>query len=61
MVRGSVPLIFLVFKWLQTVFSATLHPYITAAWVTGVLVMVTAIIAAYFTEETFGKDLNYTE
>lgn len=61
MVRGSVPLIFLVFKWLQTVFSATLHPYITAAWVTGILVMVTAIIAAYFTEETFGKDLNYTE
>lgn len=61
MVRGSVPLIFLVFKWLQTVFSATPNPYITAAWVTGALVMVIAIIAAYFTEETFGKDLNYTE
>jgi putative MFS transporter len=61
MVRGSVPLIFLVFKWLQTVFTATPHPYVTAAWVTGALVMVIAIIAAYFTEETFGKDLNYTE
>lgn len=61
MVRGSVPLIFLVFKWLQTVFAATPHPYVTAAWVTGVIVMAIAIIAAYFTEETFGKDLNYTE
>ena len=61
MVRGSVPLIFLVFKWLQTVFAATPHPYVTAARVTGVIVMAIAIIAAYFTEETFGKDLNYTE
>ena len=61
MVRGSVPPIFLVFKWLQTVFAATPHPYVTAAWVTGVIVMAIAIIAAYFTEETFGKDLNYTE
>ena len=61
MVRGSVPLIFLVFKWLQTVFAATPHPYVTAARVTGVIVMAIAIIAVYFTEETFGKDLNYTE
>lgn len=61
MVRGALPLIFLVFKWLQGVFAASPHPYITAGWVTGTIVMAIAITAAYFTEETFGKDLNYVE
>jgi putative MFS transporter len=61
MVRGAVPLIFLIFNWLQTVFASTPHPYVTAGWVTGVIVMSVAIVAAYFTEETFGKDLNYVE
>jgi hypothetical protein len=61
MVRGAVPLIFLIFNWLQTVFVSMPHPYVTAAWVTGAVVMAVAIIAAYFTEETFGKDLNYVE
>jgi MFS transporter, putative metabolite:H+ symporter len=46
---------------LQSVFAETSNPYITAAWVTGVIVMAVTITAAYFTEETFGKDLNYTE
>ncbi len=61
MVRGSLPILFVLFKWLQTVFASMPNPYITAAWVTGVIVMAIAITAAYFTEETFGKDLNYTE
>jgi MFS transporter, putative metabolite:H+ symporter len=61
MVRGALPLLFLLFKWLQEAFAEMPNPYITAAWATGVIVMVIAIIAAYFTEETFGKDLNYTE
>ncbi len=61
MVRGALPILFLLFKWLQTIFAAVPNPYITAAWVTGVIVMAIAITAAYFTEETFGKDLNYTE
>jgi hypothetical protein len=29
--------------------------------VTGVIVIVIALLAAYFTEETFHKDLNYLE
>ena len=29
--------------------------------VTGIIVMVITLIAAYFTEETFHKDLNYVE
>ena len=61
MVRGALPILFLLFKWLQGLFADLSHPYITAGWVTGVIVMAIAIIAAYFSEETFGKDLNYTE
>ncbi len=29
--------------------------------VTGIIVMAVTLVAAYFTEETFGKDLNYVE
>ncbi|MEO7768662.1 MAG: MFS transporter, partial [Ferruginibacter sp.] len=57
MVRGALPLLILVFKGLQ---SATGN-YITAGWITGVLVMAISLVAAWFTEETFGKDLNYVE
>jgi MFS family permease len=57
MVRGSLPLILLLFKWLESVTG----DYITGAWITGVIVMSISITAAWFTEETFGKDLNYTE
>jgi len=57
MVRGSLPLMILLFKGLQQV----THSYITAGWVTGVIVMAISIIAAWFTEETYGKDLNYVE
>jgi putative MFS transporter len=61
MVRGALPLTFLLFKWLQGAFAAAPHPYITAGWVTGMIIMAIATTAAYFTEETFGKDLNYLE
>jgi len=57
MVRGALPLMLLLFKGLQ---SAT-GSYITAGWITGVIVMAISLVAAWFTEETFGKDLNYTE
>lgn len=57
MVRGALPLIIILFKWLQTI----TNDYITAGWITGVIVMAISIIAAWFTEETFGKDLNYVE
>jgi MFS family permease len=57
MVRGALPLMFLLFKNLQL---ATGN-YITAGWVTGAIVMTISFTAAWFTEETFGKDLNYVE
>ncbi len=57
MVRGSLPLMILLFKALQD----AVGNYITAAWITGAIVMCISIVAAWFTEETFGKDLNYVE
>ena len=59
MVRGSLPLINLLFKdVLQDSFGWTL---IKSAMVTGIIVMTITIVAAYFTEETYGKDLKYVE
>ncbi len=55
-VRGSLPLIILLFKWLRSNMN-----YATAGMVTGVVVMIIAIIAAMNSKETFGKDLNYIE
>ena len=57
MVRGALPLMFVLFKGLQ---SATGN-YITAGWITGAIVMAISLTAAWFTDETFGKDLNYVE
>lgn len=56
MVRGALPLLLMLFNGLQWHFS-----YTQAAFITGILVMVISILAAYFSEETFGKDLNYYE
>jgi MFS transporter, putative metabolite:H+ symporter len=56
MVRGSLPLMLLLFNGLQNYFS-----YVHAAMITGGAVMLISVLAAIFTEETFGKDLNYVE
>lgn len=56
MVRGALPLILLLFKVLR---EAT--DYVTGATITAVIIMAITWIAAYFTTETFGKDLKYVE
>jgi putative MFS transporter len=59
MVRGALPLINLMFKDLfRDSWGWTL---VQSAIVTGIVVMVVTLIAAFFTEETFHKDLNYVE
>ena len=59
MVRGALPLINLMFLDLfQKNWGWTL---INSGIIIGVIVMVITFIAFYFTEETFHKDLNYTE
>jgi len=57
MVRGVLPLIILLFKFTRNLFNS----YITGGWVTGIVLMSIAIVAAWFTEETFGKDLDFVE
>ena len=59
MVRGSVPLINLMFvNWFQ---KTNGWSFVNSAIITGVVVMTITLIAAYFTEETFHKDLDYLE
>ena len=59
MVRGSLPLINLLFL---DLFQKGWHWSITkSGMITGVIVMAITFIAFYFTEETFHKDLNYLE
>lgn len=56
MVRGALPLMVMLFKGLQPQYS-----FLTAAAITGVIVMVISVAAAVMTEETFGKDLDFLE
>lgn len=59
MVRGSLPLISLLFK---DILQANLgYNILTSGIITGTLVLVITLAAAWFTEETFSKDLNYIE
>lgn len=58
-VRGSLPLINLLFVGL---FQQNIGwSFVKSAMVTGIIVMAITLIAAYFTEETFHKDLDYVE
>jgi len=56
MVRGLLIPITLLFTFLQTFTS-----YVTAGLLTGVVAMTIGVLAAVFSKETFGKDLNYIE
>jgi putative MFS transporter len=59
MVRGALPLINLMFK---NLFQDSWHwSLVKSGIVTGIIVMVIAVVSAYFTEETFHKDLDYLE
>lgn len=59
MVRGALPLINMMFVgWFQ---KTNGWSFVYSAVITGIVVMTISLIAVYFTEETFNKDLNYTE
>lgn len=57
MVRGSLPLIILLFQFTRGVFQ----DYVTGAWVTGGIVFGAAIIAAWFVKESYGTELDFVE
>ena len=59
MVRGSLPLISLLFKDLLQLKLG--YSILTSGLITGVIVIAITLVAAWFTEETFTKDLDYTE
>lgn len=59
MVRGALPLINMMF--LDLFQKSWGWPLVKSGIVTGVIVMIVTLIAFYFTEETFHKDLNYLE
>ncbi|WP_336516783.1 MFS transporter [Pollutibacter soli] len=59
MVRGALPLINLMFK---DLFQDNWHwTIVKSGIVTGLIVMCITLVAAWYTEETFKKDLNYVE
>jgi len=59
MVRGALPLINMMF--LDLFQKSWGWDIVKSGIITGIIVMTITLIAAYFTEETFHKDLNYTE
>lgn len=59
MVRGALPLINLLF--LNLFQKSWGYNIVNSAILTGSIVMAITLVAAYFTEETFHKDLDYVE
>ncbi|MFT4154253.1 MFS transporter [Parafilimonas sp.] len=57
MVRGSLNLVSMLFVWLQ----GSTGNYLTAGWITGLVVFITGILSVVFTDETYHKDLDYIE
>lgn len=55
-VRGFTPLLLLIF-----IFLREYTGYLKGAWLIGIVVMAISITALYFTEESFGKDLDFME
>jgi hypothetical protein len=59
MVRGALPLINLMFL---DLFQKSWHwPLLKSGMITGAIVMFVTLIAFYFTEETYHKELDYVE
>jgi MFS transporter, putative metabolite:H+ symporter len=59
LVRGCLPLILILFRFLRS--GKVFDSYVTAAWITGILVMAIGFISVWYTKETFGKDLDFVE
>lgn len=57
MVRGTLPLIIVLFQQLRTATNS----YTTGAWITGIIIMSISIAASFGIKETFNKDLNFLE
>ena len=58
-VKAVFQFILLLFQWLRA--PAVTGNYITAAAITGAVVVVIGLISVVYTKETFGKDLEFME
>jgi len=56
-VRGLLPLIIIIFKAVRTLIGN----YIYGGWITGAFFLLLAVVAAIYTKETFGREMNYIE
>ncbi len=59
LVRGFLPLIILLFKFLRG--GSVFNDYVTAAWVTGAIILLIGFISVLYTKETFRKDMDFIE
>jgi len=59
LVRGFLPLILLLFQFLRS--QNVFNNYVTGAWVTGIIIMVTGFVAALFVKESYGRDMDFNE
>jgi len=59
MVRGSLPLLNMLFK--DLFYVSWKWSLVKSAAYTGAIVLVVTLVAAFFTEDTFHKDLNFVE
>ena len=59
LVRGFLPLIIILFKFLRG--DSVFNNYVTAAWVTGAIILLIGFISVLQTKETFGKDMDFIE
>ncbi|MDP4265076.1 MAG: MFS transporter [Bacteroidota bacterium] len=62
LVRGFLPLILFLFKFLRSgkLFNNN-NNYVTAAWISGIIIVAIGFISVLYTRETFGKDLDFVE
>lgn len=59
LVRGCLPLILILFRFLRS--ENLINNYVSAAAVTGVVVMLIGLWSLYYTKETWGKELDFLE
>lgn len=59
LVRGCLPLLLLLFQFLRS--QKVLDNYVTAAWVTGIIVMGIGLVSVFYTKESFGRELDFIE
>ncbi len=59
LVRGFLPLIILLFKFIRS--PQVTNNYVTGAWITAAIILAIGYTAVYFTKESFTNDLDFTE